>query len=83
MVVVVQILLLLLRVYELILLVRVLMSWFQPDPYNPIVRLLYNLTEPVLKPIRDMLPRTGMMDLSPLVAFLLLFALRSIIIRLL
>lgn len=81
--VVVQILLLLLRVYELILLIRVLMSWFQPDPYNPIVRVLYNLTEPVLKPIRDVLPRMGMIDLSPLVAFLLLFALRTIIIRML
>jgi YggT family protein len=72
-----QILSLLIRVYEIILLLRVLLSWFQIDPYNPIVRILYTLTEPLLQPIRQILPPAGMMDFSPLVAFLLLFALQN------
>jgi len=79
----VNILLLILNVYEIILLARVLMSWFRPDPYNPIVRFLYNATEPILAPIREALPATGGIDFSPLVAFLLLFALQRVITRLL
>ncbi|HOA25675.1 MAG TPA: YggT family protein [Aggregatilineales bacterium] len=75
----VNILLLILNVYEIILLARVLMSWFRPDPYNPIVRFLYNATEPILAPIREALPATGGIDFSPLVAFLLLFALQRVI----
>ncbi|NLH06858.1 MAG: YggT family protein [Chloroflexi bacterium] len=55
------------------------MSWFRPDPYNPIVRFLYNATEPILAPIREALPATGGIDFSPLVAFLLLFALQRVI----
>jgi len=78
-----NILIILLNIYQFILLVRVLMSWFRPDPYNPIVKLLYDLTEPVLRPIREALPRTGMMDFSPLVAFLLIFALQRLLIILL
>jgi len=75
----VNILLRILNVYEIILLARVLMSWFRPDPYNPIVRFLYNATEPILAPIREALPATGGIDFSPLVAFLLLFALQRVI----
>jgi YggT family protein len=76
---IINILIILLNIYQFILLVRVLMSWFRPDPYNPIVKLLYDLTEPVLRPIREALPRTGMMDFSPLVAFLLIFALQRLL----
>lgn len=76
---IVQILLLIINVFEIVLLLRVLISWFRLDPYNPLVRFLYDITEPVLAPIRAVLPSTGMVDFSPLVAFLLLFALRSAI----
>lgn len=75
----IQLLLLLLRIYDIVLLLRVLLSWFQIDPYNPIVRILYTLTEPILRPIRQILPPAGMMDFSPLVAFLLLFALQNVL----
>lgn len=77
--VLVQILLLLLNIYEIVLLLRVLISWFRLDPYNPIIRVLYSLTEPLLQPIRQLLPPTGMVDFSPLVALLLLFAIRNVI----
>jgi len=60
-----------LQIFQLILLARVLMSWFPNLDYsNPIVRFLYDITEPILKPVRDLLPQTGMIDFSPLIVFL-------------
>lgn len=65
------------RVYGYIILARVLLSWVEPNPYNPIVRIMYNVTEPVLRPLRIII-RTGAMgiDLSPIIAFFLLELLR-------
>ena len=74
-----DVLLLLLDLYEIVLLLRILLSWFRVDPYNPIARVLYALTDPLLDPIRSVLPPAGMLDFSPLVAFLLLFALRNVL----
>ena len=60
-----------LSVYQLILLARVLMSWIPNlNSDNPIARFLYQVTEPVLAPIRNALPSMGGVDLSPLVVFL-------------
>jgi len=61
----------LLQLYQFILLGRVLLSWLPNVDYNnPIVRFLYQATEPVLAPIRRALPPMSGMDLSPLVVFL-------------
>ena len=49
-----------------------LLSWFPVDPSNPIVRILYEITEPVLMPFRRVIPRIGMLDLSPLAALLVI-----------
>ena len=59
----------LLYAYMLIIVIRALISWVNPDPWNPIVRFLYQVTEPVLRPIRRRLPNTGI-DFSPLVVIL-------------
>jgi YggT family protein len=56
----------------LVLLGRVLMSWVNPRFEGPVGRFLYETTEPILAPIRRVLPQSGMIDFSPLVAFLLL-----------
>ena len=55
--------------YMWIIVIRALLSWVNPDPWNPIVRFLYQVTEPVLRPIRQRLPATGI-DFSPLVVIL-------------
>ena len=60
------------EVYSFILLARVLLSWFAVDPDNPIVRALHQLTEPLLAPIRRILPPAGMLDLSPIVGFIII-----------
>jgi len=70
------------EIYSVIMLIRVLSSWFQVDPYSPVMRLLYQVTEPVLAPIRRTLnsvPQTGGMDFSPMVALILLQVLESIV----
>jgi YggT family protein len=54
----------------LIVLGRVLLSWIDPQFQRPISQFVYSLTEPVLAPIRKVLPRAGMFDLSPLVLLL-------------
>lgn len=77
---VIQLVQTLFEVYSFILLARVLTSWFQVDPYNPIIRILYQLTEPLLAPIRRLLPQTGMMDFSPIVAFVLITIVERIVV---
>jgi YggT family protein len=59
-----------LEVYFWIIIVRALLSWVNPDRYNPIVQFLYRVTEPVLRPIRRRLPMQIGLDFSPLVVIL-------------
>jgi len=57
--------------YMWIVIARAVLSWVNPDPYNPLVRFIHRVTEPVLRPIRHRLPTVGMgLDLSPLVVLL-------------
>jgi YggT family protein len=73
---------LLLWAYMWIIIIRALLSWVNPDPYNPIVRFLYRVTEPVLSPIRDRLPpwKMGGLDLSPLVVILIIYFLQQFLV---
>lgn len=66
-----------------LVLIRALVSWVNPDPYNPIVQFLYKATEPILFPIRKFLPfnfRIGI-DISPLIAFLIILFLKGFLVR--
>ena len=51
-------------------LLRVILSWVAPDPYNPVVRIVVQIPEPVMAPVRKLLPPMGGFDLSPLVVLL-------------
>ena len=71
---------LLLQLFELALLARIILSWFpNVDRSNPIIQFLFDVTEPVLKPIRDMLPPGGMFDFSPLIVFLIIQVLTTVL----
>ncbi|MCX7770311.1 MAG: YggT family protein [Proteobacteria bacterium] len=74
-----------LTIYNIILIIRVFISWVSASPYNPIVRIVYVLTEPVLKPVRRIIPpiNVGMvyLDLSPLIVFFVLHFLNSFLVR--
>lgn len=71
----------LLTVYKYVLLAAVVISWVNPDPYNPIVSFIYRVTEPLLARIRRMLPAFGPVDLSPLVAFALIYVVQIVILN--
>ena len=66
-----------LRVLAFAIFARAIISWFPIDPQGPIVRTLNAITEPVLEPLRRVIPRIGMLDITPLVAMLSLFALSA------
>jgi YggT family protein len=60
------------RALNFAILLRILVSWLSADPYNPIVSLIYGITEPILAPIRRVIPSMGGLDLSPLIALILI-----------
>ncbi len=60
--------------------IRILLSWFPVDPYNEVVKALYAVTEPVLEPLRRLPLHIGMIDLSPMLAFVLLTFLDSFVV---
>ena len=66
-----------------LILIRALISWVNPDPYNPIVQFLYKTTEPILYPIRKILPPAlGFgIDISPIIVFLAIMFLRSFLVN--
>ncbi|MCZ6480703.1 MAG: YggT family protein [Candidatus Methylomirabilales bacterium] len=57
-------------VYMWMIIIRAVISWVNPDPYNPIVQFLYRSTEPVLQPVRRAVPIGWGIDFSPLVVIL-------------
>jgi YggT family protein len=66
--------------YFWIIIARAILSWVNPDPYNPIVRFLYRVTEPVLRPIRERLPIAMGFDFSPMVVILAIYFLESFLV---
>lgn len=60
----------LLTVYSFVIIANALISWVNPDPYNPIVRTLYLLTEPVYKPIRKRIKLNMPLDITPILVLL-------------
>ena len=77
-----QLVLTVLSLYTWVIIIRALISWVSPDPYNPIVQILARLTEPVLAPLRRLVPprMTGNIDVSPILAILLIQLVRYTII---
>jgi YggT family protein len=72
---------LVLQAYFWIIIARAVLSWVNPDPFNPIVRFLYRVTEPVLRPIRHRLPTLSIgIDLSPMVVILAIFFLDNFLV---
>src|SRR4030042_5848738 len=72
----------LLSIYMWIIIISALLSWVNPDPYNPIVRFLRTVTEPVLRPIRRIIGfRLGVIDISPMVVILAILFVKSFLIQ--
>ncbi len=69
------------NIYYFIVIARALVSWVNPDPYNPIVRFLHNATDPVLYRLRKLLPflQQGTFDFSPIVLLILLSVVQQLV----
>ncbi len=78
-----QIVSVVLTVYYWLIIIRALLSWVNPDPYNPAVNLLYRVTEPVLGPLRRLIPvGSGYgIDFSPVIAFFIIIFVKSLIVK--
>ncbi len=67
-----QIIIILCQILSVIIFVRVILSWFTTSPYSPIVVFLDRITGPILAPLRRIIPRIGMVDITPMVAIIIL-----------
>jgi YggT family protein len=67
--------------YIWVIIARALLSWVSPDPYNPIVKFLYRVTEPVLRPVRERLGGFQIgLDFSPMIVILVLYFLKEFLV---
>jgi YggT family protein len=76
---VIDILVFLLQAFIVVILIRIVFSWVSPYPTNPVSRLAFQLTEPVLAPVRRLLPPTAGLDLSPLVVSIVVIILINVL----
>lgn len=67
------------NIISLLIIARSLLSFFPVDRNQVVVKMIYDLTEPMLAPIRNLLPQTGMLDFSPMVAILLVILLEPLL----
>jgi len=68
--------------YMWIVIARAVLSWVSPDPYNPIVRFIHNITEPVLSRVRALIPiHFGGIDFSPIFVFMAIIFLQSFLVE--
>ena len=76
---VLRVILLFLTFIEVTIVIAALISWVSPDPRNPIVQILYRVTEPILRPFRRILPpqKTGGIDISPIFVILIIEFLKA------
>ena len=70
------------QVYEWVVIISVLLSWFIRDPYHPVRQGVDNLVRPLLDPIRRIMPNTGMIDFSPIVLIILIRLVRNVLVGL-
>ena len=73
----ISLILLLLQLLWFAIFARAIVSWFPIDPNGPVVRALDAITEPILQPLRRVVPRIGMIDITPMVAILLIFGISA------
>lgn len=71
-----------LQIYMWVIIARAILSWVSPDPYNPIVRFIHNITEPVLYQVRKRIPALmGGIDFSPIVVLLAILFLQHFVVQ--
>jgi len=69
--------------YIIVIIVRVLLSWIRHNPYHPLIRIVYQITEPPLSFIRQYVPNLGGLDISPIILIFAIYIIERILIRIL
>lgn len=69
------------NIYMYLIIARAIISWVNPDPYNPVVRFLYSSTDPVLNRVRRFMPDLGGLDISPIIVILLIIFLQKFVVN--
>ncbi|MCD6489300.1 MAG: YggT family protein [Thermodesulfobacterium sp.] len=71
-----------LTIYVWIIIARAIISWVSPYPYHPVVRFLYKVTEPVLAPLRRVIPPIAGIDITPAIVIFIIFIIQNLLHRL-
>ena len=74
---------LLLNILIFLLVVRVILSWFQINPYHELAQIIYKITDPLLFPFRKLPLKYGGLDFTPIISFICLYVLNDFLVRLL
>ena len=72
---------LLFTIFKIILVVRIILSWFPHNRFNPLINIIYTFSDPILEPFRQLIKPMNGIDFSPIILFFLLNLLQSFIIR--
>ena len=68
-----------LTIYVWIIIARAIISWVSPYPYHPVVRFLYKVTEPVLAPLRRVIPPIAGIDITPAIVIFIIFIIQNLL----
>ena len=68
------------EILNLVLIIRIILSWIPHNRYHPIINFIYEITDPILKPFRNMINPIQGIDISPIIVFILLRLLRNLIL---
>jgi len=68
---------------NLAILIRVILSWLNVSPYNPLVNFIWQITDPILEPLRRIVPAIGMLDVTPILAMILLSVIQQVLLTVL
>jgi len=69
------------QILIMIIFIRVILSWFPHNPYNPLIKIIYQISNPILNPIRNIIPPIGGMDISPIIVIFIIQIIKNIILK--
>ncbi len=69
------------QVLMMVIFIRVILSWFPHNPYNPLIKIIYQISNPILNPVRNIIPPIGGLDISPIVVIFIIQIIKNIILK--
>ena len=69
------------QVLMMVIFIRVILSWFPHNPYNPLIKIIYQISNPILNPIRNIVSPIGGIDISPIILIFIIQLIKNIILK--